>query len=772
MSATEPAAPALEPRRSGGAGPAPEWTSCSTCHRRLDGLRAKTAAIFDGRLSYFCDRACKHAFRRQPPPSVELDGAQTGEHQRPAGALALRPERPLPTSMEAPLPGKMRDDSSLALLEPLARRSTAPSELGGATAVRRDLAWLLLALTLIAGILTTALELGSDTRLLRVVRVLLSLVGAVTLAGCALSRSDEAMRSHWFAVAGPPFAAAGLAVVHLVWTWGTPEASGSLLYFLTGVVIGCAALGAWLVGAASEREQRAREGLRARLNLPARRMVGDSMAGINSSAAELSEGQRVHVELNEVVPADMVVTDGEAEVALLAGSGTTLRYQPGDVVAAGGRVIRGRFEGLCNRVGDQRALVRCLLANALRPDLHARLARLGRALAVQGALALAALAAAVGSITERPGFAVAMMAVGVYAAFSNMGIAHLASVAIARGVRIATARGASYRDAEGWERAAQTTVVVFCARGTLVRGEPELSEVEVIAWAAKQPQVHAEDLLGLVAGVFAGRTEPAAVALRRAAKTRNVAPKEIRNRRVFSCGGVAAVSASGETVVVGSRSLLMDRHISVAAAERSIFELEREGRSVFLIARAGRLLGFVALQDGLRVGARGAVQHILDGQMEPVLMSADTRETCEALGRALDIEHLRPEVRDGDAAAAIRGLQDAGAKVAVIGHAGFDDEALQAADCSVALAAAGSAEDSSHVAMLDDDVRGAALALALAQQTQREAQTVSSMVLGPGALATLLAVVGLMPPVFAPAAQVVGTVVAVLYLRRSRRTSA
>ena len=156
-------------------------------------------------------------------------------------------------------------------------------------------------------------------------------------------------------------------------------------------------------------------------------------------------------------------------------------------------------------------------------------------------------------------------------------------------------------------------------------------------------------------------------------------------------------------------ALLLEQRISIAAAEQRISELEALGRSVVLVALGSRLVGLLGLQDGLRPGARAAVQHILDARVEPVLMSGDSRETCEAIGRSLDIEHIRPEVLPADRSAEVRRLMDAGASVAVLGHPGSDDAALSTADVAVALGAAGSVSGDFAVALASDDVRDAAL---------------------------------------------------------------
>jgi P-type E1-E2 ATPase len=122
----------------------------------------------------------------------------------------------------------------------------------------------------------------------------------------------------------------------------------------------------------------------------------------------------------------------------------------------------------------------------------------------------------------------------------------------------------------------------------------------------------------------------------------------------------------------------------------------------------------------MRPGARAAVQHLLDVNIEPVLLSGDTRDTCEALGQALDIDHVRPEVLPSDRGDEIRRLIDGGAVVAVIGRSPVDDNALMAADLAVALTSTGASSAEFHVQLSSDDVRDAAFALRIGHHVRRE----------------------------------------------------
>jgi P-type E1-E2 ATPase len=212
---------------------------------------------------------------------------------------------------------------------------------------------------------------------------------------------------------------------------------------------------------------------------------------------------------------------------------------------------------------------------------------------------------------------------------------------------------------------------------------------------------------------------------------------------------------------------MLEEKIGVASADARVSELEAQGRSVLLVALADRLVGLIALQDGLRPGARAAVQRLLDARLEPVLMSGEARETCETIGRALDIEHVRPEILPADRGAAVRALSEAGSLVAVVGHAVGDDGALGAADVAVAMSAAGSTPGEWAVALASDDVRDAAMALAIPHAARDRARAAIALGATPALVALLAIGFGIAPLAVAPLATLLGAAAIAVHAREN-----
>lgn len=773
-------------------GPVVDPVPCSGCGKLIDPLRAGHVAIFDLRFHFFCDfRACRASFLGEaaPPEDALARVVDRGRDEPRSRRSELKdPILPAfaPELRDEAMPEPPSPDDPRALVEPIAQTILTEEEPFGLEALdapeARDVGALLLLIAVVAGALAVSLGLAGDARLVIAARVVLAGVGVGMLLGRAATTARDAGDPHPAPLLVSPLGALGVAVIASL---GEARALGAEAASLAGIIVTVAAVSAWLIESARRKVSAERAFIAAALTIPGRRVADAAASGEafasdeakgpakglgKSKVFDLRSGEQVIVEAGEVVPVDVVITSGEVEVLPWIGAATRARRRPGDALIAGARVVRGRLRGTCTWAGHDRAVTRVLLDPRRRADALAPIAQSARALAERWAIAAGLVGVASALIARRNAVEAAMVGFAVHAALATAVIAGVAGVHVARGVLLGLRRGIVYKSAAAWDRSGRVAVAMFCARGTLLLGEPELTEIETPAHAGRGASLSREldpdQVLALAAGAERSEEHPIATAIVRAARTRGVRPDGVRNPNLHPGLGVAAVSSSGEELCVGSRALMLEQRISIAVAEERIAELEGLGRTVVLVALGSRLVGILALQDGLRPGARAAVQHLLDAQIEPVLMSGDARETCEAIGRSLDIEHIRPEILPADRGAEVRRLIEAGNSVAVLGHAGVDEAALDAADVAVALGAAGSAPGDFAIALASDDIRDAALALALAHRTRIEARVGLGLAAVPALIGALAIAFGVLPPAYAPLASLLGAAISVAHVKR------
>ncbi len=733
--------------------PEPRFTGalpCASCGRPVDPLRAARVAIFFDRFRYFCSAECRQKYdpsRATPIPQP-----------RPRVRTPLSAAAGAPSPQAAGLPTAVALDRVARAEAPVVTEEVPEldgAHLAGAAPRTEEAGTLLLSLAAVGGLLTVALVLTGNSGAALTSRLIVAAVSTIALGAHIVTASRDASEPHPAALLAAPAAALIGCIFARV---ADPDQAGSGLT-LSGIVVACTGASILLAQRMRRPLDAERQGLVSLLDGTAHRVIGDEV--VEARALDLRPGEEIVVEPGEVVPVDATITAGTATVAPWWGSRGSVTRGEGDALVASALVTDGRLRAIVAWAGFDRAFLRLTSDPRRRADLMSPLARAGKLLAERGAPVAAGLAALAAYAEAQSSAAILFFAVAAQATLANAVLAQVGAVAMLQSVLAALRRGIVFRTAQAFDEAGRVGVAAFCARGTLLLGEPEVTNIELLG------DVDAERVLALMAGAEAGSTHPVATAIQRAARARGIRPDGVRSPTHVAGLGVSAIASNGKPLVVGSRALMLRERISVALAEPQISELEALGRSVMLVALGGRLVGVVGMQDGLRPGARAAVQHLLDVGIEPVLLSGDARETCEAIGRALDVEHIRPEVLPTERGDEVARLADGGALVAVIGTSPSDDVALSAASVSVAIGSAGGTSAEWSVQLASDDVRDAAMALRLAHEARRRAKTGLSIAFIPAALASLGVAFALLPPALAPALALAAAGVAALRPRDS-----
>jgi cation transport ATPase len=453
-------------------------------------------------------------------------------------------------------------------------------------------------------------------------------------------------------------------------------------------------------------------------------------------ADDLRPGQELVLCAGDSVPVDVVIASGSARVRPWMNADHTRTCAPGDPVLAGAQILEGTAQAVVTWTGTDRVLLRLLLSPDAAAETHGAASRWSALVKDRLSWPISLLVLLLLSWQRAPWEHVLAIALVARLWLANPVSARAAALELRKVAMSAARQGIAFHDAKVLDRAGAVSIAVFCSRGTLLLATPELIAVEGLG------RTSAETVFALAAGALSSVAHPNAQALYRAAQARNIVADAVRNHDHLPGLGVTAVSATGQSLVVGNRALMLKQKISVASAEQRLLDLEARGLSVLLAALDQRLIGFVALQDGVRRGVRAAVMELHEAHIEPVMLSGDARETCEAVGKAIGIDHIRPEVLPAERSNEIKRLRDAGAVVAVIGKSPADVAALAAADVSIGLGAAGSTVPGIGIALAADDPQAAARALTLARTTKLALRGLLLAILLPGGFGMLLAFLG------------------------------
>ena len=415
-----------------------------------------------------------------------------------------------------------------------------------------------------------------------------------------------------------------------------------------------------------------------------RRMTGTTLRSSTEgpqlvSETQLRPGEEVIVRAGEYILADGTITSGEGYVQLWQGQEHAIAIAEGDRVVAGAKVEKGTLRVVCSKTGPDRAFSSLVAPLGERIDNKTFASRWARHLSLHLAPLVAAATLA---LVWLQGGSYALL-LGVFSAvwgalFQPISL-QLPGLFSRRSLLWAGQKGITFSHERLVDQAGAVTAAVFCARGTVLYGEPEVSEIHPLR------DTSTEEILALAAGSESVVHHPVASAILRAAESRDIRANGCRSHNEATGMGVVCLSAEGETIVFGSRELLLRERVSIAMAEGTLRGLESRGLTALMLAKNNHLIGVLALQDTLRSGSKAAIQLLIDQHIEPVLLSGDSRATTEAVGHALAIEHIRPEISAPLRGGEVTSLIDSGATVAVVGTSPRDDVALGACPVPIVL---------------------------------------------------------------------------------------
>jgi len=249
--------------------------------------------------------------------------------------------------------------------------------------------------------------------------------------------------------------------------------------------------------------------------------------------------------------------------------------------------------------------------------------------------------------------------------------------------------------------------------GTLTKGEPEVTDV--IAEGIAE-----EEMLALVAAVERESEHPLARAIDQYAVERGVPTLKVSDfRNVPGHGAIAQVK--GRRVLVGNRRLMTAEEVDLGSLAEPRDALAATGRTAVLIAVDGRAVGVIALADAARDTAAAAVAALHERGIVVVMLTGDNEATARRIADQLGIDTVIAEVLPGDKANKIAELQQAGRRVAMVGHGVNDAPALATADIGIAIGAGTDvAIDTADVVLMRSDPLDVPVALRIGKGTLRK----------------------------------------------------
>ncbi len=571
-------------------------------------------------------------------------------------------------------------------------------------------------------------------------------------------------------------AAYGYSVVATFIPQVLPEGTVHVYYEAAATIVALILLGKYLEARSRGQASAAISELLTLQAKSARLERDDSIAEVPLD--DVVAGDTVVVRPGDKIPVDGVITSGSSYVdeSMLTGESLPVAKGEGDEVVGGTINKTGSFRYRATKVGADSVLAQIVRmveeAQGSKAPIQALADRIVGVF-VPVVMAIAALTFVVWLLVgPEPvlNYAlVAMTAVLLIACPCAMGLATPISIMVGSGQ--GAKLGVLFRRGEALQGLQDAKLVAFDKTGTLTKGEPELTDFEVLPGFAE------EDVLRLVASAEQTSEHPVAQAIVTAAQARGLSLVTAEHFNAVPGYGVTA-EVDGRQVLVGAERYMRQQNIDPSAYTDRSARLADLGKTPLYAAVDGQLAAVVAVADPIKEGSIDAVTALHKRGVRVAMITGDNERTAHAIARQLGIDEVRAEVLPDGKVAAVKALQQSG-KVAFVGDGINDAPALAQADVGVAIGTGTDvAIESADVVLMSGDVRGVVNAFALSRKTLNNIKQnlfwafIYNILLIPVAAGVLYPAFGvLLSPILAAAAMALSDVFVIgnaLRLRRFR----
>lgn len=454
----------------------------------------------------------------------------------------------------------------------------------------------------------------------------------------------------------------------------------------SAVVITLVLLGKWLEGRAKSQTGAAIRTLMA-LRPETARVVHANDREEEISIENIRVNDLVRIRPGERISVDGKIISGATEVdeSMLTGEPMPVAKTMGDQVTGGSINGDGVILVRTLAIGAETRLARIVRLVETAQGAKAPIQRLVDKVStvfVPVVLVIAVITLAGWLLAGEPLEVAILNAVAVLVIACPCALGLATPTAIMAGTGIAARAGVLIKDAESLEIAHRVNMVAFDKTGTLTEGRPRLVSL------LPRPGIEDNELIAIAAGLQSGSEHPLARAVMDASVEMGVAPAKTVDIRARPGRGLSAHMGSRE-IFLGSSRLMQEEGIDTRLFNLQAAEMEAAGYSLSWLAEKSpdkRLLGFLAYGDKPKGEAGQAIEDLHRRGIKTAMLTGDNAGSAEAVGDALGIEMVVPNLLPEDKADTIAALRRAGSTVAMVGDGVNDAPALASADVGIAMA--------------------------------------------------------------------------------------
>ncbi|OQX21777.1 MAG: hypothetical protein BWK75_02425, partial [Candidatus Altiarchaeales archaeon A3] len=323
------------------------------------------------------------------------------------------------------------------------------------------------------------------------------------------------------------------------------------------------------------------------------------------SIREVKVGDIILVRPGEKIPVDGVVIDGYSGVdeKAITGESIPVEKDKGDEVIGGTINKTGILKFRATRVGKDTMLAQIIKIVEEAMGSKAPIQLLADKVSfyfVPTIIGIAFLTFVIWLLSGKPFDFALMVFISVLIIACPCALGLATPTAVMMGTGLAAQKGILIKSSKALEIAKDVNVIVFDKTGTLTKGEPTITDVVEISNSKL-------DILQIAASVEKNSEHPLAQSVVNKAKEENFQLCEVKNFLNIPGYGVSA-ELENKKVLFGTRKLMINNQIDPSIAEEKLIALEKQGKTVMILALEGKIIGLIAVADTLKKYSKETVE--------------------------------------------------------------------------------------------------------------------------------------------------------------------
>ncbi len=417
----------------------------------------------------------------------------------------------------------------------------------------------------------------------------------------------------------------------------------------------------------------------------------------------------------ESIPVDGVILEGSTAVneSALTGESIPVDKAPGDNVSAATINQSGFIRCQATRVGEDTTLsqiIRMVSDAAATKAPIAKAADRVSGVFVPIVIGIALVTMAVWLMAGQGiGFALARgISVLVISCPCALGLATPVAIMVGNGV--GARNGILFKTAVSLEETGKTEIVALDKTGTITEGRPRVMDV------IPAPGISQEELAQKAYSLELKSEHPLAKAIVEYGEEKGFFTVETEDFEALPGNGLKA-SLGGKCLYGGNRGLI-EKYCTIPEETVHMAQVLAEaGKTPLYFAEDNKLLGVIAVADGIKKNSPQAIRELKNMGIRVVMLTGDNERTAKAIGDLAGVDEVYAGVLPDGKESVIRKLKKSG-RVAMVGDGINDAPALTRADMGIAIGAgADVAIDAADVVLMKSDLSDVPAAIRLSRRT-------------------------------------------------------